>query len=367
MSSQTPGPSETKRITLYFRQGPSDKVYTAAIEPSGGGFVVTFAFGRRGSTLQMGVKTAAPVPFEKAKQIFDKLVGEKAAKGYTPGENGTPYQHTKKADRATGIVPQLLNPIEDCKVQTYIASADWWAQEKFDGRRVLIRRDGDTVIGINRQGLTINLPEPIFAQGRTLGDQRWLIDGEAVGDVLFAFDLLESAGADLRAQPYRRRLAALAKIVGTAPAPIRTVETATTTAEKTAMLDLLKDRNAEGIVFKRHTQTSTPGRSASGGDWLKFKFHATASCIVASVNGEKRSVALELLDTRRVGVGNVTIPPNATIPEPGTVVEVHYLYAYPAGSLYQPVYLGVREDLTHDDCRLDQLKLKLLVGKRDLG
>ena len=48
-------------ITLYFRQGSSDKIYQAAIEPKDGGFTVNFAYGRRGSTLSTGTKTQSPV------------------------------------------------------------------------------------------------------------------------------------------------------------------------------------------------------------------------------------------------------------------------------------------------------------------
>ena len=39
---------QTERITLYYREGSSDKVYEAIIEPQGEGFVVNFAYGRRG-------------------------------------------------------------------------------------------------------------------------------------------------------------------------------------------------------------------------------------------------------------------------------------------------------------------------------
>ena len=183
-----------------------------AIEPSGDGFVVNFAYGRRGSTLTTGTKTASPVPFEQAKKIYDKLVKEKTAKGYTPGEDGTPYQQTDKADRATGIVPQLLNAVDECDAQKYIADAQCWAQEKFDGRRVLVRRIGDTITGINRLGLAIDLPQPIVNHARTVGSQHWLIDGEAVGDTLFAFDALESACVGLRPQAYAKRLRSLALI-----------------------------------------------------------------------------------------------------------------------------------------------------------
>ena len=61
------------RVTLYYREGSSDKVYQASIEPSGSGFIVNFAFGRRGGTLQTGSKTDRPVDYAEAKKILDKL------------------------------------------------------------------------------------------------------------------------------------------------------------------------------------------------------------------------------------------------------------------------------------------------------
>src|SRR5476649_1417611 len=78
--------STMEQITLYYRQGSSDKVYQASIAQQNGGYAVHFAYGRRGTTLQTGTKTQAPVPYDDAKRIYDKLVGEKTAKGYTPGE-----------------------------------------------------------------------------------------------------------------------------------------------------------------------------------------------------------------------------------------------------------------------------------------
>ena len=79
-----------ENITLYFREGSSDKVYQAQIEPKDGGFIVTFAYGRRGSTLTTGTKNATAVDYGAAKAIYDKLVKENTAKGYTPAETGTP-------------------------------------------------------------------------------------------------------------------------------------------------------------------------------------------------------------------------------------------------------------------------------------
>jgi len=68
-------------IELYFQEGSSDKIYRAAVEPSGDGFVVNFAYGRRGATLTAGTKTQAPVPYDEAVSIYTKLVKSKTAKG----------------------------------------------------------------------------------------------------------------------------------------------------------------------------------------------------------------------------------------------------------------------------------------------
>jgi bifunctional non-homologous end joining protein LigD len=49
------------------------------------------------------------------------------------------------------------------------------------------------------------------------------------------------------------------------------------------------------------------------------------------------------------------------VPVTGQIIEVRYLYAYPGGSLYQPVYLGRRDDLEREDCNLRQLKYRATV------
>ena len=298
--------------------------------------------------------------YATAQKTFAKLVREKMGKGYTPGENGTPYQGDDKEARSTGILPQLLNPIGEAEAQSLLADPSWYAQEKLDGKRVLLQRRDDQIIGINRKGLTIALPQGIVQHALTIGSQCWLLDGEAMGDSFFAFDVLESACVDLRQQPYRERLKVLADLVGLVEGlPICRIATATTTASKRRLLAELRWRHAEGIVFKRSEAPYIPGRPASGGDQRKLKFTATASCLVTGANGIKRSVALHLLDGQaRVEVGSVTIPPGQEIPAAGQIVEVRYLYAYPGGSLFQPVYLGRRDDLTATDCVLAQLKFK---------
>jgi bifunctional non-homologous end joining protein LigD len=225
---------------------------------------------------------------------------------------------------------------------------------------VLIRRVDGQIAGINRTGLVIPLPKTIVAAALGIGSQAWLMDGEAIGDTYFAFDLLESACVDLRTQPYNNRLLALnGMIPADGSHPIHSVETAVKAASKRKLLARLKEQRREGVVFKRLDAPYTPGRPASGGTQLKCKFYATASCIVAGSNGTRRSVRLELLDgSKRIDVGNVTIPPKQPIPKAGDIIEARYLYAYRGGALYQPVYLGKRDDLSPAACAIAQLKYK---------
>ena len=355
-----------EQTTLYFKQGGSDKVYQASIEPIDGLFVVNFAYGRRGTTLQTGTKTPVAVNLENARTIYGKLVREKTSKGYTPGEDGTPYQHTEKEQQATGILPQLLNPIEENELERLINNPGYVGQEKFDGQRILIQKEGAAINGINRKGLMFGIPSVLINEVRQIpGD--FVIDGESIGEVFWAFDVLMLHGNDVRIQPYKDRLFMLAQIVSREFGFVKLADTAYTTAEKQTLLERMNREQREGVVFKQLDAPYTAGRPNSGGSQFKYKLYATASFIVWKVN-RQRSVSLALWGTSngqttatpvQVSAGNVTIPPNQAVPKVGAVVEVRYLYAFKeSGIIYQPVYLGVRGDIDPGDCLAKQLKYK---------
>ena len=349
----------TERVALYYREGSSDKVYQAAIEPAGNQFVVNFAYGRRGATLTTGTKTSSPVDYAAAKKIYTKLVGEKKAKGYTEGANGTPYQHADK--QASGILPQLLNPVEEAEVKLLLCDDNYCAQEKFDGKHLLVRKQDDDLEGINKKGFVVGLPQTVANELRSVAGS-FIPDGESIGDDYHAFDLLEYNGENLRVLPYRIRLARLIDLLLLTRSDfkhIRLVQTAFSTQQKTQLYQRLRRENREGIVFKRLDAPYTPGRPNSGGPQLKFKFVTTLSAVVAKINVQ-RSVELGLFNGRSlVSCGNVTIPANHEIPTVGTVVDARYLYAAKdSGVLYQPVYLGPRDDVDPGECLVSQLKFK---------
>lgn len=348
----------SQRVALYYREGSSDKVYQAAIEPAGQQFVVNFAYGRRGAALTTGTKTPSPVDYAAAQKIYTKLVSEKKAKGYTEGADGTPYQHTTK--QASRILPQLLNPIEETEVELLLRDDNYCAQEKMDGRHLLIRKQDDDLEGINKKGFVVGLPGTVATDLRNLPGS-FIPDGESISDDYHVFDLLEYNGENLRPMPYRIRFAWLVDLLllNSQHPHVRLVETAFTTRQKTELWERLRRENREGIVFKRLDAPYTPGKPNSGGPQLKFKFVASVSAVVAKINVQ-RSVEVSLFNGRSlVSCGNVTIPANHDIPQVGAVVEVRYLYAYRDSlALYQPVYLGPRDDVESGECLVSQLKFK---------
>jgi bifunctional non-homologous end joining protein LigD len=345
-------------ITLYFREGPSDKFYQASISPKDEGYLVHFAFGRRGSTLSTGSKTQAPVDYPIAKGIYDKLVREKMAKGYKPGTDAAPTAPPESPNKHTGIQCQLLNPINEQQLDQVFLNPDYWMQEKLDGRRLLIKKDGDQITGINRLGFPTAVLDGI-ARNAAKYPRNFILDGEAVGDTFHAFDLLAIGPEDMRPLAFSVRYLRLRDMLNAFDHPhIREVRVFFP-PQTAGWFQQFKNEGKEGVVFKHKDAPYTPSRPNSGGSQLKFKFHETASFIVTKVN-DKRSVSLILFEGDKVRpAGNVTIPPNHEVPAPGTVVECRYLYAFKeSGSIYQPVYLGERSDIGAAECVTAQLKYK---------
>jgi len=363
-----------RSIRLHNTTGGSDKIYEVTMIDKGDGkFVVNYANGRRGSTMATGTKTAAPVDRLSADKIFEKVKKEKLSGGYVAigGTDLSPEAGIAIINTAprqmSGFVPQQPNTVGIKELEDAILSGRFVIQQKFDGeRRPVIFRNGE-VTGVNKKGETVALDQAIADDLKALhavlfDDQAkgFEFDAEQIGDKLHIFDAT-NMGGDIRHLRLTSRLDKLDTVCRMAPYVPNLIfaDTAFHPEAKLAMVKELLESGHEGVVIKNAHAPYEPGRPASGGNSLKFKFYATLSAIVEKVN-DKRSVEMALLDERgdKVSVGNVTVPANQKIPEAGSVIEVRYLYAYRGGSLFQPTLIGPRADVAPEECGMHQVEFK---------
>ncbi|MES2027112.1 MAG: hypothetical protein V4448_16295 [Pseudomonadota bacterium] len=345
--------SNEKSAHLWSTKGGSDKLYNLFLRPKAEGWVVDYTNGKRGGALQSGTKTQEPVAYEAALKLFEATVRSKVKDGYGTVESGQAYTNSEFAGRATGLDVQLLSSIDEETCMALLQDDAWVAQLKENGeRRPLFIKDGD-VTGANRSGLTVHIPaiwRSDFAQYTNA-----TFDGEHVGDAYAVFDLLSLNNEDLTVLPFAARYLRLVNLLEshpTLPPSLRLVEAHATTSTKERLLQHVRAKKLEGVCLKRASSTYSAGRSK---DALKFKLTDSATCIVVRRNAQ-RSVALGLRDASGVLIeqGNVTIPANHAVPEVGSLVEVEFLY-YTGSAFEQPVYGGVRTDLSEEDARIDQI------------
>jgi bifunctional non-homologous end joining protein LigD len=164
---------------------------------------------------------------------------------------------------------------------------DWVHEIKHDGYRLQVRRHGDAVRLFTRRGYDWTARYPAIAVTATLLRARsFTLDGEACvcgpdgvavfdalhrrGTVteamLYAFDVLELDGEDLRGLPLGDRKKRLARLVG--KRRIGIVLSDHTDEDGALIFQQACKLGLEGTVSKR---MSAPYRSGSSRDWIKVK------------------------------------------------------------------------------------------------
>jgi bifunctional non-homologous end joining protein LigD len=361
MSTSSPLPN----TTLFNTTGSSNKEYHVQVvaSPCGGGFLVNTRHGPRGRATVMGTKTPDPVSLEKALKIAAKVVADKVSGGYTPDESGVAFVDTPLAGRSSGWVAALLEPVEAFpeSLEQLLRDDVWLASEKIDGERRAIEVSAEGVVGINRRGLFVSVPQP-WTTALSQLPVGTLLDGEHVSDTFHIFDALQIGTTDLRGYGYSARVAALHSaflaVDADAASRVSLIPVVAGERSKRDLLASVERAQGEGIVLRHRDSPYTPGRSP---DARKHKLLESVSCVVSAHNEGRRSVRVSLVEAGVLrDVGSVTIPVNHSVPAQGDVVEVRYLYLYASGSLFQPVYLGPRSDLVQADCTIDQVtRIKL--------
>ena len=354
-------PEVEESINLHCRNERSDKDYGVSLVSVADGWLVNITYGRHGGAQNQGSKTRnGAVSFLAAKKIYDKVVAGQLSEGYRVVGNQAPaYAAAAGIKEHSGINCQLLNAVDEDEAVRLNSDPAWFCQEKHDGNRMLVVKNDNGVRAVNRKGLFVGFPESIRAAADSLPG-KFVIDGEAVGEQLRAFDILEQDGVNLRPIGAKDRLRSLAMLLrGLDSDAIVFVETALSTHEKTRLYEDTMARGREGVVYKLKDAPYEPGRPNSDGSQRKRKFYETCSVVVGRHN-DKSSIGMKILhDENWVSVGNCTIPERQPMPAVGQVIEVRYLYAYEqTNALAQPTYLGVRTDIDAMECRIRQLKYK---------
>lgn len=285
---------EAQRVAMLEAWGAMDRpqrfVWNKLIS---GGFrvgvsqqLVTRALGRAGGVDPAVVAHRLMGDWEPSPEFIGRLLAADA----TDADHSRPYPfclaHGVEGD------PAALGPV-----------GDWVAEWKWDGiRSQLIRRGGDTFLWSRGEELVTERYPEIATLGATLPEGT-AIDGEilpyldgvplpfaqlqrrigrkTVGKtilaevpvVLIAYDLLESDGRDLRAEPFEARRSKLAELVARVDRPGRLILSPTVAADSweamaAARLEA-RSHQAEGLMLKRRDSPYHVGRKR--GDWWKWK------------------------------------------------------------------------------------------------
>jgi bifunctional non-homologous end joining protein LigD len=188
-------------------------------------------------------------------------------------------------------MPTVLRFIEPClpsPADHPPSGTNWIHEIKHDGYRLMARRDSVGIRLITRRGNDWSARFPLVVEAvNHLKVRSCLIDGEVVccderglaifstlrrrrnepDAFLYAFDLLELDGLDMRREPIETRKATLASLLRKGKPGVRLNEHIAH-PNGAAVFQHACKLGAEGIVSKRLGSRYRSGRSP---DWLKFK------------------------------------------------------------------------------------------------
>jgi len=365
---------ELNKVSLYCKEGGSDKVYTLWLEEKGDGFLVNFNYGPRGGWVQNGTKTKEPVAKDKAQKIYEKLLAEKKAKGYTAGEDAPAFSQTEGAVDS-GVRPMNLTPDDEESLEKYITDDDWCAQEKLNGKRILLRVSKDKAVGINKRGLECPVPA-VFQKGFKNLAMEYVLDGELIGENYHVFDVLFEDRADYgKKNVYGTRIEGVNYIVAAmANDHVQFVPSYVGAKNKRDFVKKLMLGRKEGVVFKRLDAAYEPGRrnDLKKAIAVKVKFYKAIAPVVITWKKDKQSIEVGLREEKDgkmdiVSVGWVTVPTKYVEQvELGNPIRVKYLYATPGRQLYQ-AHLDPTDDgqVMADDAMADPITDLKFEGKEE--
>lgn len=367
-----------KSATLECTTDGHSKEYRLSLEAVGGGvFEVVALWGKIGSNLTRTVKFSGDET--QAEKAYQKILNGQLGKGYvivgekndgqTAATAGTQVPAGTVKQVIARIPPMLCGPLQDrSELEFYLLNDRYVLEEKFNGTRKEVLKAGNALTITNKWGQPTGkgmLPATQAEFLKVPFDFTVDTEDEPVGGGCVVLDILSLRGKPLDQLVRKDRrplLESFYKEAGFDPQVVRLATEAVGQKAKRAFLKRIADAGGEGVIVKDNAAAYVGGEAGRKHQW-KFKFQATASFIVDQVRiGGKRNIGLAVLDgVTRVHCGKCAIPVNKSLGEISVndVVECRYLYAeVGSNKLNQPFYLGKRDDVAPQECKLSQLKYK---------
>ena len=223
------------------------------------------------------------------------------------GENGQAWQSnralqtvpTPRVAHKTAAVHNFVEPMK-ARLAASPPSGDWVYEIKFDGFRALAFKNGSNValLSRNEKDFGRKFPE-VYDAVKELDAQSAIIDGDIVAldskgrsafqllqayelgqerppIFLYAFDLLQLNGKDLRNQPLVERKAELERLIKEGPGAIRF--SASLEGKAPELLKRVAKLGLEGLIAKRADSKYEAGRRS--GAWVKLKLHQEQEMVI---------------------------------------------------------------------------------------
>ena len=280
----------------------------------------------------------------KASGIPDGVISHRFAGDWQPSAEAYTRLVAEGTEAPSASSPYpfyLAYPLEG-EVESLGAVSEWQAEWKWDGiRSQLIRRNGESWLWSRGDELITDRFPEIIAASEWLPDGT-VIDGELlpwmdgkplpfaqlqrrigrknlsqrirteVPVVILAYDLLEHAGQDMRAEPLSVRRSRLIETIGEANAESRILPSPIVPADGWSAIRLARESSrslgAEGLMLKRLDAPYGVGRRKGG--WWKWKVdpYAVDAVMVYAQPGHGRRALLHTDYTFAVRDGEQLIP-----------------------------------------------------------
>lgn len=267
----------------------------------------------------------------------------------------------------TAIYAELLQDLSyKLAKQRYLDDPNWVWEEKWNGDRRLVTKEGDAIRDFNRKGEPgKGLSPEIIAALKKHPLPRFIIDCEFVRDFnqLVIFDMLIAGDEMVAMNPLVERQAHFHKHFDGFSNYVQPIFSAVTPEEKMELVRRLLREHAEGFVVKN---LSASYRQSNKGGTLRYnfrvKFWKTLDAVV--LGDSTKVVEGHLRDSVRLGL----YMPDGTLKDicgatkksryelhKGDVVEIKYLYGTGTFDIVQIDILHLRDDKSPQQCTVDQI------------